>query len=292
MSATSLFKNIKENFMLKRVVITGGVHGNELTGAFLVKKWQKEPLETKNIKIEYLLGNPKAFKECRRYIDYDLNRSFSKNALSKDSSNYEFERAKVLKERLKSCDFLIDIHTTTANMGMTIVLSKDDPLSNLIAKKLSLEFDDVKILRWFSNSEGDFINSTVPHSITLEAGAICQGVLEPKIFFRCEEIVKKAVEILDSDMEINKFATDKSVEVYDIVKTVDFPREENEPKAMIHPNLLGKDYSQLKNGDPIFITLEGETIVYNGEPLYAVFINEAAYYEKKIAFCLCKKSNI
>ncbi|WP_187648462.1 aspartoacylase [Nitrosophilus labii] len=288
----SLFKSIKEDSMLKRVVITGGVHGNELTGAFLVKKWQKTPLVTKNIKIEYLLGNPKAFKECRRYIDYDLNRSFSKKALSKDSYIYEFERAKVLKERLKSCDFLIDIHTTTANMGMTIVLSKDDPLSNLVAKKLSLEFDDVKILRWFSTSEGDFINSAVPHSITLEAGAICQGVLEPRIFFRCEEIVKRAVEILDSEINQDKFEIGKSVEVYDIVKIVDFPREENEPSAMIHPNILGKDYFQLKNGEPIFVTLEGETILYDGEPLYAVFINEAAYYEKKIAFCLCEKSKI
>ena len=274
--------------MLKKVTITGGVHGNELTGVYLVKKFKKTPFVTKNIELDYIIANPKACKENRRYIDYDLNRSFSKASLAQDSHIYEFERAKVLHERLKDSYFLIDLHTTTANMGLTIVLSKDDLISNSLAKRLSYEFDDIKILRWFSNIQGDFINSVVKHSITLEVGPICQGVLDPKIFFKCEEIVKRAVEILDSnDLELNK-----KVEVFDIVKTVDFPREDGKILAMIHPDLIGKDYSLLKSKDPIFLDFNKNTIYYDQEPMYAVFINEAAYYEKNIAFCLCKKSII
>ena len=211
--------------MIKNIAITGGVHGNELTGAYLVNKWQKKPIKTENIDIKYILANPKAFKFCRRYIDYDLNRSFSKYALLEDSHLYEFERAKVLKERLKKKDFLIDLHTTTANMKMTIVLSKDDEISNYIAKSKTLN------------------QST-------------------------------------------------KVSTYDIVKIVDFPREKEKISAMIHPDFIGKDYTLIKKGDPIFLDFDGKEIVYEDEPMYAVFINEAAYYEKKMAFCLCKKGEI
>lgn len=281
--------------MIKNIAITGGVHGNELTGAYLVNKWQKKPIKTQNLDIEFILANPKAFKFCRRYIDYDLNRSFSKYALLEDSHLYEFERAKVLKERLKKKDFLIDLHTTTANMKMTIVLSKDDEISNYIAKRLAREFEDVRILRWFGTEEGDFINSVVPHSITLEAGPIPQGVLDSKIFFRCEEIVKRAVEVLDKEYsQLSSLSHNQSTKVstYDIVKIVDFPREKGKISAMIHPNFIGKDYTLIKKGDPIFIDFNGKEIVYEDEPMYAAFINEAAYYEKKMAFCLCKKGYI
>ncbi|WP_281950846.1 aspartoacylase [Nitrosophilus kaiyonis] len=275
--------------MIKNIAITGGVHGNELTGAYLIKKFQKRPIKTKNINIDYILANPKAFKECKRYIDYDLNRSFSINALKEDSHFYEFERAKVIKERLKNCDFLLDLHSTTSNMKMSVVLSKDDEISNLIAKEIKNLHEDVYILRWFSNSEGDFINSIVPHSITLEVGPICQGVLDADIFFKTEKIVKSVIEMLDNNSfkkELNK------TEVYDIVDIVDFPRENGEISAMIHPSLIGKDYSLLKKGDPIFVDFNGKEIFYENEPMYAVFINEAAYYEKKMAFCLCEKRYI
>lgn len=43
-------------------------------------------------------------------------------------------------------------------------------------------------------------------------------------------------------------------------------------------------------GDPVFITLDGETIPLGGDwTVYPVFINEAAYYEKKEAFAKTTK---
>lgn len=59
---------------------------------------------------------------------------------------------------------------------------------------------------------------------------------------------------------------------------------------MIHPHLQGRDYQELKKGDPLFVTFQGETIFYEDEEtVWPVFINEAAYYEKGIAMCLTKK---
>jgi len=68
-----------------KVTISGGVHGNELIGIYLVKTLQKELPNYENISVDLLLANPKAIKECRRYIDRDLNRSFTQEALNQDS---------------------------------------------------------------------------------------------------------------------------------------------------------------------------------------------------------------
>lgn len=53
--------------------------------------------------------------------------------------------------------------------------------------------------------------------------------------------------------------------------------------------LQDNDFKLLRPGDPIFETFSGETVTYEGEELYTFFINECAYYEKKIAFLLGEK---
>lgn len=53
--------------------------------------------------------------------------------------------------------------------------------------------------------------------------------------------------------------------------------------------LQDEDFKLLKPGDPIFKKFSGETVTYQGEELYSFFINECAYYEKKIAFLLGEK---
>lgn len=55
------------------------------------------------------------------------------------------------------------------------------------------------------------------------------------------------------------------------------------------PPLQDRDFKLLKPGDPIFQRFSGETVPYEGEELYSFFINECAYYEKKIAFVLGEK---
>lgn len=51
-----------------------------------------------------------------------------------------------------------------------------------------------------------------------------------------------------------------------------------------------QDWQPLKNGDPLFLTLDGEVIPYQeNRTVYPTFINEAAYYEKKQAFVKTEK---
>ena len=51
--------------MIKKLAITGGTHGNELTGVYLVKKWQKSPelVERSSFTTVTQLMNQQAIKE-------------------------------------------------------------------------------------------------------------------------------------------------------------------------------------------------------------------------------------
>ena len=89
-----------------------------------------------------------------------------------------------------------------------------------------------------------------------------------------------------------------------------FPEEDNQSNllniaAMIHPDFQGMDYSKILTNDTnIFIALNGTTSykfdretmtseedddVRKEKSFYSFFINESAYYEKGIAFCIAFK---
>ena len=69
---------------IHRVAIVGGTHGNELTGVYLIKKFQQYPhlIHRSSFETLSLLGNPKAIAARTRYIDTDLNRCFNESQLS------------------------------------------------------------------------------------------------------------------------------------------------------------------------------------------------------------------
>ncbi|MEZ5656986.1 MAG: succinylglutamate desuccinylase/aspartoacylase family protein [Burkholderiaceae bacterium] len=65
------------------VAIVGGTHGNEITGPHLLRHWRRHPQEVTrdSFETQLRLGNPKAFAANRRYIDHDLNRSFTESRI-------------------------------------------------------------------------------------------------------------------------------------------------------------------------------------------------------------------
>lgn len=56
-----------------------------------------------------ILGNRKAYLKNQRYIDIDLNRSYW---IETQSDNYEEQRALKIKNAIKNCSYVIDIHQT------------------------------------------------------------------------------------------------------------------------------------------------------------------------------------
>ncbi len=289
------------NNRIENIAIVGGTHGNELTGVYLIKKWMKNKSlvvrETFSTKLLY--GNLKAIKEVRRYIDYDLNRSFKLEALEGVNEDiYESIRANDINnslgkkgEKNTKVDFILDLHTTTSNMGLSIVVSNDSKLTWQSISYLCDKVPSLNIYRWEGDEEKAFLDSIAPHGFAIEVGSIPQGVLRADLFLETEKLV---MHLLDFFEQYNNDTLKKrsiKIEYYDHIKLVDYPRDNNgDIVAMVHSDRQDKDYELISKGDALFLTLDGDTIVYDGdESLYGLFINEAAYYEKGFAMCLARK---
>jgi len=131
--------------LIRRVVVVGGTHGNELTGVYLIKKFEQFPelLHRSSFEAMTLLANPEAVVLNRRYVDRDLNRCFADEDLANPAlMSYEDRRAKAIAAQLKpenqpDVDVIIDLHSTTANMGLTILPSSKQPFNLRLAAYLS-----------------------------------------------------------------------------------------------------------------------------------------------------------
>ncbi|MBO3461064.1 aspartoacylase [Aetokthonos hydrillicola Thurmond2011] len=286
---------------IQRVLIVGGVHGNEFTGIYVVKKLENHPylIQRDNFETLTFLANPKAFAAVRRYIDQDLNRSFKKSDLQDlTRSSYEDIRAREINNLFGAngktpVDVILDLHSSTANMGLTLMT--DDRSFNLqLVTYLQSLNPSINIYLSRKSEEYFGLPSICELGCTIEVGAVPQGVLQADFFRKTEALVINALNYFEqyNRGEIPSF--DKSLTVYRHIGTIDYPRNESgELQAMIHPQLQFQDYQPLAPGEPIFLTFDGETITYQGEStVYPVFINEAAYYEKGIAMCLTQKEII
>lgn len=292
-------------FKIRRVAIVGGTHGNEFTGAYLIQKFDRHPDLIQRPSFDQtiaILGNPEAFKVARRYTQQDLNRCFLQKDLDNpDLETYEATRAKVLHEILgpkgkSKIDFLLDLHTTTANMHLTIILVNEHPLNLKLAAYLSQINPEVRVYSWIKpDEENSFLHSLCDEGFTIEVGPVPQAVLRAEPFLDTEALIHT---ILDCLEELNQgkdpFENVDTLTIYQYQDAIDYPKTDNgEIQAMIHPDLQNQDYEPLNPGDPMFLSLDGQTIPYQGQvTVWPVFINEAAYYEKGMAMCLTQKKQI
>ena len=286
--------------MIKKLAITGGTHGNELTGVYLVKKWQKNPslIERSSFETITQLMNSQAIKEVRRYIDHDLNRSFGLSDLAdKTLDTYEAKLAKELDSKLgqkgsstPNVDFIVDLHTTTANMGLSIVVSNESATTWRAIAYLCKAEPDLKVYRWQGDIENAFVDSIAPHGFAIEVGAIPQGVLRADLFLKTEALIYHLLDFVERDNSGEKLELPSEIEIYDHEVLVDYPRDEQGDIAgMVHQDRQDRDFTLIEQGDPLFLTLDNETIRYKGEPRYTLFVNEAAYYEKGFAMTLAER---
>lgn len=289
---------------IKHVAITGGTHGNELTGVYLIKHWLSSPNEVKrdSFSTELHLANPAANKEVRRYIDQDLNRQFNLQDLKNpELKGCEQQRAKSLNEILglkedPRVDFIIDMHTTTANMGMSIIFNANDPLIIGMAFYIKQKMPHANLFYEPSDRlQDNFLTSMGRLSgLLIEVGPIAQGLLNHEIYSETHTAVMHALNYIEKTNSGQTIALPKQMTGYQFIEKIPLPENtEGDITAMVHPNLQNKDYHAIKPGDPLFITLSGETIPYEGDTtVYGAFINEAAYYDQNIGLSFMEKVDI
>lgn len=269
----------------------------------MVRELQKQKADRDgSVSVTTVLSNPRAVEACRRYIDIDLNRCFTDALLSApvtDSTPYELRRAKELNAELgpkgspDAVDLLCDIHNTTANMGMCLIFYSLDWITLHIYKYIQSKMTSTAVRAIqldIPTSEAYSLESVGKHGLAIEVGPQPNGVVRADIFNMVREAVDLTKEWLQAFNSGNTFEGGE-VEAYTLIRSVDYPRDPttNEITAAIHPQLQDNDFKLLRPGDPTFLSFSGETVKHEGDELYPFFVNECAYYEKKIAFHLARK---
>ncbi len=283
------------------VLFVAGTHGNEVNAPWVFDQWNSHPnlIQTYGLNLSTIIGNPIAREKGKRYIDRDLNRSFSER-LFLSSNDYEVGRAKELLDLYgpngrRPCQIVIDFHSTTSCMGCCLVVYgrrfADLALASLLQSRLGLP---IYLYEGDASQQG-FLVESWPCGLVIEIGPVPQGLLHHNIVrktltslqFCIEEIHKAQADIIN--------LPDKIL-VHRHLKSMDFPRDSlGNQRAFVHPKLQDKDWLPISYGDPLFQTFDGHDITFiegsDSELIIPVFINEAAYIEKGIAMSLTLKES-
>ena len=281
------------------VYLVGGTHGNERTGVTLVRHWRQNPAEVQRqtFTTELLLGNPEAIQKNIRFIDRDLNRSFLSQYIDgKTAETHESARAREIVATLQSGHagkrtFAIDLHTTTAHMGITLI-TNTDPVNLAIAADVQKRLPGARI---YCFADSDRINSCLRAAadggIGVEIGPIPQGIVRQDTLEITAGVVQEILNTLET-FNRGRFAQpDRNLPLYLHNRQMHYPvTPADTAPFFIHRTLEGHDYQPLAPGQPIFQDLNGRVVCYEGSDTgYPVFINEAAYYYENIAFSLTRK---
>ncbi|CAG8999873.1 MAG: aspartoacylase [Candidatus Celerinatantimonas neptuna] len=287
---------------IKSVVVIGGTHGNEFSGIYLLKKWQKHPekYQRPGLSIDTLFANPKAFAATKRYLDVDLNRQFRADLLADPTlANYEQSRAKAISQYLggketPKFDFVLDLHNTTSNMGPCLLLVQQHPMYNLMAGYVKMKMPEVNISRdedHKTREEHHLLASMGKFGVIVEVGPQPQGCLRHDILEWMETLTGHILDFLVLYNEDSLPKLPETVEAYRFLEELRAPLDENgERSGTIHKDLEGQDFKPLKKGDPMYITFDEEVITYQGDKtVYPNFINEAAYYDNNLSMSISEK---
>mmetsp|Transcript_14800 Transcript_14800/g.32244 ORF Transcript_14800/g.32244 Transcript_14800/m.32244 type:complete len:411 (+) Transcript_14800:188-1420(+) len=293
--------------------------------------------EYPSLTINTLLSNPKAFMANRRFIDTDLNREFSVQKLKRsvnpcptgdgEQVPYEAARAKeiesILGEKVdpdeSACngdeaetdapsDIVIDLHTTTANMGITIIITEGDALMSAAAAyvlhkcKAEYGYDDVHCMLEPPTERLDrtHLPSCGGHDITIEVGPTPQGVVRHDVVERTTAALHSLLEFLhrgNAELEAPQSSDDATtiserlreiypygVACYRFLGKIAWPSDPenpNFPAWMVHKSVQDRDFEPLRAGDPLFLASDGTVVPYDGSyggEVLLVFVNEGGYY--------------
>jgi succinylglutamate desuccinylase len=122
------------------VVIVGGTHGNEPAGVTAMIEFHRRlavgKLALKSGTVSLLLGNPQAYARNVRYLERDLNRSFT----NPDDATVESRRARAIGRFLSAqpeITFVLDLHSVSIGEFKIVVFNIEKPQNEALSRKLS-----------------------------------------------------------------------------------------------------------------------------------------------------------
>ena len=277
--------------------MVGGTHGNEYLGITIIDRINRLGFYRNNaIPVGTLLANPRAAVAGVRFIDADLNRCFSESILSDtDSLCYEHLRARDINRQLGSRSnserFIIDLHSTTSNMGMTILL-KDLNIFNLrVAAFAQVQHPELRLI--LSKTDLQFnctMYSISQHGLTIEVGPVANAVIRHDLLLQTEAVVDSIIRCLNLPESHLLSELPSQVELYNVMERIQYPQDDQGKRAaIVHEKLQDQDFQKLQPGAPAFYGFDGQSLGHQGSAGYPIFINEAAYYRENTAYVMTEK---
>jgi succinylglutamate desuccinylase len=106
-----------------KILLLGSQHGNELLGEKLYAHILKHQPELAD-HVQYVVGNPEARRQRKRFIESDLNRSYNGR-----ETTYEERRATYILDIIheQSFDLILDLHTTTCVQPPCLIVPSIHP---------------------------------------------------------------------------------------------------------------------------------------------------------------------
>lgn len=255
-------------------------------------------IDTAGLAVVPVLGNPEAFADGRRYGDRDLNRCFAPELLlDSRRQEREVERARALLAAhgpagTEPCRVAIDLHSTTAAMGNSLVVYGRRPADLALAAAMQSDLGLPVYLHEADAAQTGFLAERWPAGLVIEVGPVPQGVLTGVVIEQTRLALEAGLRLLAEARE-GRLRLPRSLVLHRHRLSLDLPRHpDGSPRAVIHPQRQNRDWQPLRAGDPIFLDHDGRSLPYEppaklaGETVWPVFINEAAYGEKGIAMSL------
>jgi succinylglutamate desuccinylase len=307
------------NRPIGHVAVVGGTHGNERMGLIIVDELLRSPPEC-SFDLTPLVANAEAVSAVgtgagRRYMDMDLNRCFLLTDLTAEGvpEASEARRAREIDALLgpkssasPKCDLVLDLHSTTANTGVLLCLHPRDGFAMQLAAHLRALDPSIRVALWPDDDDVSLLPTVGRSGLTVEVGACAHSTIKFELLVRMRAVVFAALAYVDLHNACVGDAPNSPGElrsgtlpVHSRAHSLDYPRAHGHPSAFIHPDLQGvlELDTPLAPTAMIFARLDGSAIdlasaapeMVDGDELFPMFVNEAAYYEKNVALVLVRR---
>ncbi|MCK4635884.1 MAG: succinylglutamate desuccinylase/aspartoacylase family protein [Candidatus Moranbacteria bacterium] len=181
--------------MKKDILLISSTHGNEKIGLEVIEKLKKEKLDKY---FDYIIANPKANKQDKRFLDKDLNRSYPGK---KESKFYEEKVAYKNFQIAKKYKYVIDIHEAEKGINDFVIVARDSLNDKFPYKKINLK----NILLW-SDPKGSLCGE-IDNAIELEFGMKGRNRVD---------VINKAYNILEMFLLNKIIRYSKSKKIYKV----------------------------------------------------------------------------
>lgn len=220
-----------------KILVIGGMHGNETLGLEVVKLFQNYPVDG----IDTLLANEQAIEANCRFVEQDLNRSFPGDSTNK---LYEPRRAAEILESARKYDVALDFHNTYCPANDCGFIG-DTANDNLTDVAWALGLDKVIV------ADYDCINKAANNCLSVEV-SLSSPRNDAKLWY--ERIVVLS--------RLEQFTTKSSVQKYRFVYRMTL--EDKEQLGLDKQNLIAFQPLDTKLADAMGVT----------SPAYPIFIGD------------------